>query len=40
MEGDVPQFQYDLSKIHRRGWKASYTSNEAVEKTLDYVLKE
>lgn len=39
-KGDVPQFQYDLSKIHRRGWKASYTSNEAVEKTLDYVLKE
>ncbi|MCI8728164.1 MAG: NAD-dependent epimerase/dehydratase family protein [Hungatella sp.] len=39
-KGDVPQFQYDLSKIHQWGWQPSYTSNEAVMKTLDYVLKE
>ena len=28
--GDVPEFKYDLSKIHQLGWQAQYTSNEAV----------
>jgi UDP-glucose 4-epimerase len=28
--GDVPRFQYDLEKIHRLGWKATRTSEEAV----------
>ena len=28
--GDVPKFQYDLSKIHAFGWKAKHTSDEAV----------
>ena len=28
--GDVPKFQYDLSKIHAFGWTAKYTSDEAV----------
>ena len=28
--GDVPKFQYDLSKIHSFGWRAKYTSDEAV----------
>jgi UDP-glucose 4-epimerase len=28
--GDVPEFKYDLSKIHQLGWRAKYTSNEAV----------
>ncbi|MDR3348951.1 MAG: NAD-dependent epimerase/dehydratase family protein [Acidaminococcales bacterium] len=28
--GDVPKFQYDLSKIHAAGWIAKYTSDEAV----------
>jgi UDP-glucose 4-epimerase len=28
--GDVPKFQYDLSKFHARGWKAKHTSDEAV----------
>lgn len=37
-KGDVPQFQYDLSKIHSKGWKASYTSDEAVKATLKAVL--
>jgi UDP-glucose 4-epimerase len=31
--GDVPEFEYNLSKIHDAGWKAEYTSNEAVAKT-------
>lgn len=37
-KGDVPQFQYDLTKIHSKGWKASYTSDEAVKATLKAVL--
>lgn len=38
-KGDVPKFQYDLSKIHDAGWTALYTSDEAVEHTVDEVLK-
>ena len=29
--GDVPRFNYDISKINRLGWKAKRTSDEAVE---------
>lgn len=28
--GDVPKFQYDLSKIRAHGWSAKHTSDEAV----------
>ncbi|MBL8992014.1 MAG: NAD-dependent epimerase/dehydratase family protein, partial [Spirochaetia bacterium] len=28
--GDVPRFQYDLSRIHQLGWKAEFTSDEAL----------
>jgi UDP-glucose 4-epimerase len=28
--GDVPEFNYNLSKIHRLGWRARKTSDEAV----------
>ena len=35
-KGDVPSFQYDLTKIHNRGWQAKHTSNESVQATLDY----
>ena len=28
--GDVPEFRYDLTKVNELGWKALYTSNEAV----------
>ena len=38
-KGDVPRFQYDLSKIHATGWKAKYNSDEAVAKTVEEVLK-
>lgn len=38
-KGDVPKFQYNLEKIHKTGWRAHYTSTEAVEKTVDEVLK-
>jgi UDP-glucose 4-epimerase len=28
--GDVPHFRYDLTKIHRLGWRAEMTSDQAV----------
>lgn len=37
-KGDVPRFCYDLTKIHAAGWKAKYTSDQAVEKTVQEVL--
>jgi len=37
-KGDVPVFQYDLTKIHNAGWKAKYTSDEAVRLTVREVL--
>ena len=33
-KGDVPKFQYDLTKIHNAGWKAKHTSDEAVRETV------
>ena len=37
--GDVPLFRYDLEKIHQLGWKASLSSDEAVQKAIDYILQ-
>ncbi len=39
-KGDVPQFRYCLDKIHKTGWKAKYTSDEAVRKTVRDVIRE
>ncbi len=36
-KGDVPKFQYDLTKIHDAGWTASHTSDEAVRETVKYI---
>ena len=36
--GDVPEFNYDLSKVNKLGWKAKHTSNEAVRKAIQYIL--
>lgn len=33
-KGDVPRFQYCIEKIHKAGWMASYSSDEAVKKTV------
>ena len=38
-KGDVPKFQYDLTKIHNKGWKASHTSDESVKETVRYLKK-
>lgn len=37
-KGDVPRFQYCIDKICSAGWKAEYTSDEAVRKTIQEVL--
>lgn len=39
-KGDVPQFRYCLDKIHKMGWKAQHTSDEAVRKTVRDIVKE
>lgn len=33
-KGDVPRFRYCLDKIHQAGWKARYTSDEAVRRAV------
>lgn len=38
-KGDVPRFQYCLDKVHSAGWKAKYTSDEAVALTVRANLK-
>lgn len=37
-KGDVPKFQYCIDKITAQGWKARYTSNEAVRETVRHNL--
>lgn len=37
-KGDVPKFKYDLDKIHSIGWKARYTSDEAVRISVRRIL--
>jgi UDP-glucose 4-epimerase len=37
--GDVPEFRYDLSKIHRLGWRAKRTSDEAVRLAIEKALE-
>ena len=36
--GDVPKFQYDLSKIYGFGWKAKHTSDDAIRLAARYNL--
>lgn len=39
-KGDVPQFQYCLDKIHGTGWRAHYSSDEAVRETVRDAIRE
>lgn len=39
-KGDVPRFHYCIDKIQNAGWRAEYSSDEAVRKTVQMVLKE
>lgn len=36
-KGDVPSFEYDVSKAKKRGWKYSFNSTESVRETLNNV---
>jgi len=36
--GDVPRFQLATEKMKKLGWKAKYTSDEAVRKAIREVL--
>lgn len=38
--GDVPEFNYNLDKIHTLGWKAKNSSNDAVQKAINYILEQ
>ena len=38
-KGDVPKFQFDLSKIHDMGWHSTRTSNQAVRDTIKSLKK-
>ena len=38
-KGDVPRFRFDLTKIHATGWRAQWTSDEAVLLTIREALK-
>lgn len=37
--GDVPEFNYCLDKIHKLGWHAKISSDEAVKKSVQYILE-
>lgn len=37
-KGDVPKFMYCLDKVHNAGWEAECESDDAVRKTVQYVL--
>lgn len=37
--GDVPEFNYCLDKIHKLGWRAKISSDEAVKKSIKYILQ-
>ena len=38
-KGDVPHFQFDISKITTLGWKPTHNSDEAVRKATQTVLE-
>jgi UDP-glucose 4-epimerase len=38
--GDVREYKFDLTKIHKLGWFAKNTSNEAVKKAIKLIVKE
>lgn len=38
-KSDVPKFQFDIHKIHKEGWSAKYSSDEAVRLTIKNIKK-
>jgi UDP-glucose 4-epimerase len=39
-KGDIPHFQLDANKINKLGWKAKYTSDKAIRKSIKELLNE
>lgn len=39
-KGDVPRFQFDISKIRSLGWEPKYNSDDAVRKAIKDLLEE
>lgn len=39
-KGDIPRFRYCLDKVHSAGWRAKYTSDQAVALTVQNYLRE
>ena len=37
--GDVPNFSYDTQKLLDLGWSPTFSSNEAVKKTVKELIK-
>jgi UDP-glucose 4-epimerase len=38
-KGDVPHFQFDISKIKTIGWQPRFTSDEAIIKAISDLIK-
>jgi UDP-glucose 4-epimerase len=38
-KGDIPVFKYDISKINALGWKAKYSSDDAVRKATKIIIE-
>jgi UDP-glucose 4-epimerase len=38
--GDVPRFQYSIEKLQLLGWSPRLTSNEAVDRSVDEIVRE
>ncbi len=38
--GDVPAFEYDLTEINKLGWKAKYSSDDAVRMSIKELISE
>jgi len=36
--GDVPQVRYDITKMKNLGWRAKYSSDEAVRQAINDVI--
>ncbi|MFC1517251.1 NAD-dependent epimerase/dehydratase family protein [Candidatus Margulisiibacteriota bacterium] len=37
--GDVPEFRYDLKKVHKLGWQAKKSSTESIDVAIKKILK-
>ena len=38
--GDVPKFNYSIEKLKMLGWKPRLTSDEAVDRSVDEIVRE